>query len=439
MSQYPVNNTQYTNDLKNKFTSPNSNPNPNLNQNQNPSLNSILNSSSSTNSLLNSSSSTNSLLYPGLNPSLYPGLNPSLYPSLNPSLNPNLKTNIDMSEFIKDYVNKKINEKPDVKDFKWLEIEIKSLEDLIELSKNYGIKYSKDYEYQVDLELLSKMTEELESLNKMIGLTGVKNQIVDLILFYALKLDNKNYDLLHTVIEGEPGTGKTELAEKLAKIYLKMGILKKNIFKKVRRSDLIAGYLGQTAIKTEKVLEECKGGVLFIDEAYSLGNSEGKDGKDSFSKECMDMINQWLTENKSDFVCIIAGYKDDLNKSFFSYNCGLERRFPIRFSIDTYSDDELRKIFIKKIKEQEWDWDIDSTNLISIIKSNRKYFKFNGGDMEVLFAKCKIAHSKNLLKEKDKKKKVLTEKDIFEGIKIFLENSEIKKRSNNSLMSSIYI
>ncbi len=252
-----------------------------------------------------------------------------------------------------------------------------------------------------------------------------------MILYYSLKLDNKNHDLLHTVIEGEPGTGKTELAEKLAKIYLKMGVLKKDVFKKVKRSDLVAGYLGQTAIKTEKILEECRGGVLFIDEAYSLGNPDGKDGKDSFSKECIDMINQWLTENKSEFICVIAGYSEDLTKSFFSYNAGLERRFPIRFRIESYSDEELGKIFIKKIKEFEWD--IDCEKLPQIIKSNRKYFKFNGGDMEILFTKSKIAHSKNLLKTENKKKKTLTEKDILDGIKIFLENPDIKKREDENI------
>lgn len=349
-------------------------------------------------------------------------------------------SNKDVNNLIKEYIGKideKIGELTK-KEKMWLSFDINNLDDLIQVAKDFKVKYSPDYEYQLDLGLLSSMIPELESLNNMIGLKSVKNQIVDLILYYGLKLDNKNHDLLHTVIEGEPGTGKTELAEKLAKIYLKMGILTKDTFKKVRRSDLIAGYLGQTAIKTEKVLEECRGGVLFIDEAYSLGNAEGKDGRDSFSKECIDMLNQWLTENKSEFVCIIAGYKDDLSKSFFSYNTGLERRFPIRFSIDSYSDDELTKIFIKKIREFEWD--IDCKNLTHTIKTNRKYFKFNGGDMEILFAKCKIAHSKNLLKEKEKIKKILTEKDIIDGLKIYLENPEVKKRGDvNPIFSSIYI
>lgn len=323
-------------------------------------------------------------------------------------------------------INKE-NIKP--KEFKWIKLpEINNLNDLIEIGKQWGTTWTDEYEYNINIKLLNSIVPELEELNLMIGLSGVKSQIIDLIIYWALGLDNKNHDLLHTVIEGEPGTGKTELAEKLAKIYLKLGILKSNVFKKVKRADLVAGYLGQTAIKTANIIEECKGGVLFIDEAYSLGNAEGKDGKDSFSKECIDTLNQALTESKSDFVCIIAGYADDLSKSFFSYNSGLERRFPIRFAIGTYTDEELGKIFIKKVCEYEWEINLSPEELSPIIKSNRKYFKFNGGDMEILFAKCKISHSKNLLKTESKIKKVLDKQDILDGIQLYLLNPQIKSR-----------
>lgn len=315
------------------------------------------------------------------------------------------------------------------KEFKWIKLpEINNLVDIIEIGKQWGTTWTDEYEYNINIKLLNSIVPELEELNLMIGLSGVKSQIIDLIIYWALGLDNKNHDLLHTVIEGEPGTGKTELAEKLAKIYLKLGILKSNVFKKVKRADLVAGYLGQTAIKTANIIEECKGGVLFIDEAYSLGNAEGKDGKDSFSKECIDTLNQALTESKSDFVCIIAGYADDLSKSFFSYNSGLERRFPIRFAIGTYTDEELGKIFIKKVCEYEWEINLSPEELSPIIKSNRKYFKFNGGDMEILFAKCKISHSKNLLKTESKIKKVLDKQDILDGIQLYLLNPQIKSR-----------
>jgi hypothetical protein len=120
---------------------------------------------------------------------------------------------------------------------------------------------------------------------------------------------------------GPPGTGKTEMAKIVGKMYSKLGLLKKNVFRKVTRSDLVAGYLGQTAIKTRKVIDECLGGVLFIDEAYSLGNAEGRD---SFAKEAIDMINQYLSERKKDFMFIVAGYSDDTGTPAIAANPGAD-------------------------------------------------------------------------------------------------------------------
>lgn len=114
----------------------------------------------------------------------------------------------------------------------------------------------------------------------------------------------------------------------------------------MKRSDLIGKYLGHTAKLTQEVFDNSKGGILFIDEAYSLGNPEQRD---SFSKECIDTINQNLTENK-DTVVFIAGYKEQLNESFFSYNPGLNRRFKMRLTVDKYNAEDLRQIFIKKLK-----------------------------------------------------------------------------------------
>src|SRR4029078_8344221 len=127
-----------------------------------------------------------------------------------------------------------------------------------------------------------------------------------------------------------------------SKVYKEMGVLSKGHFTLVTRSDLIAKYLGQTAIKTQEVINNCEGGVMFIDEAYALGHSEGRD---SFSKECLDTLNQNLSE-KRDFLCIIAGYKDALEKCFFSMNDGLARRFNFRYDIESYTPEELMEIFL---------------------------------------------------------------------------------------------
>jgi SpoVK/Ycf46/Vps4 family AAA+-type ATPase len=315
----------------------------------------------------------------------------------------------------------------------YLTLDLETIEDLIELGKAYGVKYSKENEYNIDLEMISNLVEPLTYFNKLVGLNNIKKQMVEIILYYSLKLDNKNQDLLHTVIEGEPGTGKTELAQHIANIYAGIGILSRNIVKKVKLNDLKGQFLGHSAAMTEEILEECKGGVLFIDEAYSLGNAEGKNSKDVYSKEILDVLNLALTENKNDFICIIAGYKDDLQSSFFSFNDGLERRFPIRFSIEPYNGKELKNIFLKKVYELNWCID-DKAIDEKFIENNIHYFKFNGGDMEILLAKCKIAHSKNLLKYKDKIKKILTKDDVDYGFSIYLENPSVKNRNNDNIL-----
>ena len=151
-----------------------------------------------------------------------------------------------------------------------LDIKIEKLEDFINLAKRYDDEYDKDVIYTLDFESLKKMLPSLEKLNNMIGLTNLKDKICHQILFYLQGLDDTNKDMLHTVIQGDPGVGKTEIAKILGEIYASLGILSKGTFKSVKRADLIGGYLGQTATKTSKILEESKGGVLFIHEAYSL-------------------------------------------------------------------------------------------------------------------------------------------------------------------------
>jgi SpoVK/Ycf46/Vps4 family AAA+-type ATPase len=268
---------------------------------------------------------------------------------------------------------------------------------------------------------LIDIIEPLEQLNNLIGLTNLKQQLLDQLLFFISNLDNDTI-MLHTVIEGPPGTGKTTIANLMSEIYAGIGILKKNKFRVVKREDLIGQYLGETTIKTMECLDSCKNGVMLIDEAYSLGSGESGNA-DSFSKECIDALNQYLTENVDKFICIIAGYKNELNKCFFSLNPGLKRRFPWTFTIGVFNENELSQIFIKMINDTEL-WELEESINISYLENlfNKDYFDGNGGDIQNLFSKAKIIYARvTFCKENNY---ILTKKIIEEAYDLFIKNKK---------------
>lgn len=246
-------------------------------------------------------------------------------------------------------------------------------------------------------------------------------------------------DFMHTVIYGPPGTGKTEVARIMGRIFSQLGILKKKTFKKVTRHDLIAGYLGQTAIKTRDVIKESLGGVLFIDEAYSLGNPEKRD---SFAKECIDTLCEALSDYKDNWMVIIAGYEKELNDCFFNYNEGLNSRFTWRFKLDSYKSDEMKMIFLKKVAENGWKIKEGEDINGEWFQKNNDYFTFYGRDMETLFAKTKIAHSRRVFCLPEADKTQITMKDLEKGFELYLQNDEVKERKDkNSIkyQGSIYL
>jgi hypothetical protein len=236
-------------------------------------------------------------------------------------------------------------------------------------------------------------------------------------------------DYMHTVLYGPPGTGKTEVAKILGNIFCNLGILTSNTFKKVTRSDLVAGYLGQTAIKTREVIESAIGGVLFIDEAYALGNTEKRD---SFSKECIDTLCEALSDHKHELMVIIAGYEKELNDCFFSYNEGLSSRFTWRYKIENYDSSELRKIFEKIVKDNGWTFNFDRDAVKDEwFKSRQQYFKYFGRDIEVFFTKTKIAHARRVFYLPVKDRRSLIMDDLDAGFELFTANDEIKSRGNS--------
>lgn len=311
-----------------------------------------------------------------------------------------------------------------------IQVEIKGLSDLLQLIEDYPLKV--DTDYNINMESIHNIKEPLIELKNMIGMHKLKNAIVDQILYFIQEFHNisntKNDDFMHTVIYGPPGTGKTEIAKIIGKIFSKLGILSKKYFKKVTRVDLIAGYLGQTSIKTRSVIEEAKGGVLFIDEAYALGNPEKRD---SFAKECIDTLCEGLSDNKDDLMVIIAGYEEELKSCFFSYNQGLDSRFTWRFKTDDYKYDELFLIFQKKVKDIGWKLNDKVKNSWFVDKMD--YFKFFGRDIETLLAKIKIAHGRRVFCLSKDKKLVITLKDVDTGFEMFIDNNEVKSRKDSTI------
>jgi replication-associated recombination protein RarA len=246
------------------------------------------------------------------------------------------------------------------------------------------------------------------------------------------------------VIYGPPGSGKTEVAKIIGRIFSNLGILNKKIFKKVSRNDLVAGYLGQTAIKTKDMIKASLGGVLFIDEAYSLGNSEKRD---SFAKECIDTLCEALSEHKHNWMVIIAGYEKELNDCFFSLNEGLNSRFTWRFKLDPYKPSELKLIYEKQVHDYGWKI-MENDQKTDIIPeewfaSRMDYFTTYGRDMETLFTKTKIAHSRRVFCLPNSEKKVITFADLENGFKLFTENPEVNERKERGgggpYMKTLYL
>ena len=331
-----------------------------------------------------------------------------------------------------EYINFPVQKKELVK----IDFKVNSIEDLLIITEKYPL--DERIEYNFNIKILHNIKEPLIELKEIIGMKNLKKNILDQILYYIQDLHLYGNDFMHTVIYGPPGTGKTEIAKIIGKIFMKMGILKSGVFKKVTRCDLVSGYLGQTALKTKDVIKECLGGVLFIDEAYALGNNEKKD---SFSKECIDTLCEALSDYKDNLMVIIAGYENELKECFFSYNNGLDSRFTWRFKTDNYNAEDLKNIFLKKVKEISWNMEENIES--SWFEKHKEYFKFYGRDIEILLSKIKIAHSRRIFGtlNTEVNKKKISILDMECGILLFLENEEVQARKNqhSAAFASMYV
>jgi hypothetical protein len=283
-----------------------------------------------------------------------------------------------------------------------------------------------DYQYTA-LERLAGALTEIMAINNMVGMSAIKLQFMALLKFLTnVDKTRDNSFLMHMVISGPPGHGKTAIAQLLGKAFKQSGLLKNDTFITARRADLIGAYCGHTAKNTTNMFNKARGGVIFIDEVYSLGN---KEQSDVFTKECIDTINQLLSE-RTDTLCIVAGYDKEIHDSFFAYNKGLERRFPWRFTIDEYGPTELLAIFQKMVSEMSWA--IAENAITDKDFAPKEMFANAGGDVANLLTNCIIAHYHlNFLAQEPKME--LNRDDIVKGLADFLEN---KAKSKNKAKDS---
>ena len=307
---------------------------------------------------------------------------------------------------------------------------IHSLQDLLQLIRSHPL--TPHTQYNIDLQALHNIHDELSQIQTMVGMVQVKDAILNQLLYFLQDLHRSPSgagDYKHTVIYGSPGSGKTELARLMGSMYAKMGVLENKTFRKVTRSDLVAGFLGQTALKTSKVIEECIGGCLFIDEVYALG--PGGDGNDSFSKECIDTLCEALSNYKDNLMVIVAGYKDEVNHQFLDANRGLSSRFVWRFTLDDYLAPDLRLIFIKKVADS--DWKMDDVP-VSWFERHMKRFPNNGRDMEALFSYAKVAHGRRIFGSSLERRK-LNLVDMNAGLETLIQH---RSEPENSTPFGLY-
>lgn len=272
------------------------------------------------------------------------------------------------------------------------------------------------------------LEEALKNLNELIGLENVKDKVkrwIEQIKVFQIRKE-KNMPVpditYHMVFTGNPGTGKTTVARILSQIYAALGIISKGHLVEVDRADLVAGYVGQTAIKTKEIVNKSIGGVLFIDEAYTLSSYNSSD----FGPEAIDTLLKLMDDNRNDLVVIVAGYEDLMNK-FIDSNPGLKSRFKNFIDFNDYTCDELYKIFITLCKKNKYVLtDLAKKELLEyfdLLLINKQKGFGNGRDIRNIFEEIISNQSNRISNIKDPTEEVLSTISV-EDIPIFEFNNK---------------
>ncbi|WP_096190675.1 stage V sporulation protein K [Evansella halocellulosilytica] len=257
-------------------------------------------------------------------------------------------------------------------------------------------------------------------LEKFIGLNHIKQFIKEIYAWIYLNEKRKEEGLkagkqvLHMVFKGNPGTGKTTVARLIAKLFKEMGVLEKGHLIEAERADLVGEYIGHTAQKTRDLIQKAIGGILFVDEAYSLARGGEKD----FGKEAIDTLVKAMEDQQHSFVLILAGYPKEMDR-FLKLNPGLPSRFPMKLTFPNYSVNELMMIANQMIKEREYELNEDAENVLRqlLIEAKQEEYEHfsNGRFIRNLLEKSIRAQAVRLLEEDNYHKKklmTLTSKDL---------------------------
>lgn len=290
-----------------------------------------------------------------------------------------------------------------------------------------------DKRYSINPKKIMNLVKPINILNSMIGMNHVKKNIYQFVSHFLQ--NERKTGMLNTAIYGNPGVGKTDLGKILCMIYSALEIVPSSRFTLIKATDLIGKYVGETRQKTKKIIDEADGGVLFIDEAYSLTSGSGE--KYTYGKECIDTLNQELSENRHKLVVIIAGYEDDIKNHFFAVNKGLERRFPFRYVLNAYTKDEMKDIFIRMIRLEDNLYlhpDVKDSDIIALF-TDIEYFDNCGGDIENLITKIEFANNKRSLGKHPNIRGVFTKNDLIKGLDLFKSH---KKKKENTIWKDMY-
>ena len=245
---------------------------------------------------------------------------------------------------------------------------------LVHFPKSQDRNFISDKNKSSDLALIFS---ELEAL---VGLAKVKTLVKEIHAFAEIQKRRKIVDLasentvLHMVFKGNPGTGKTTVARIIGKLFKEIGILQKGHVLEIERADLVGEYIGHTAQKTKDQIKKAQGGVLFIDEAYSLARGGEKD----FGKEAIDCLCKGMEDGRDAFVLILAGYNNEM-QGFIETNPGLRSRFPIQLTFPDYTTDELLEIADLMVLERQYTLSTSARDeLRLIIEKKSKKHEHNG-------------------------------------------------------------